>query len=58
MYKIRITGAEKASLAASWSKSHLETPWEMRLESLTVTPVYIFSFYDKTTASQFALKWI
>ena len=58
MYKIRIVGAEKATLAASWSKRHLASPWEMRLESLTATPVYIFSFDDKTTASHFALKWI
>ena len=58
MYKIRIVGAEKATLAASLSKRHLASPWEMRLESLTATPVYIFSFNDKTTASQFALKWI
>lgn len=58
MYKIRISGAEKASLAATWTKEHVSSPWDMRLESLTFSAVYIFSFNDETSASQFALKWI
>jgi len=57
MYKIKIAGAVIATDAAEWLNDQ-GYDWHMDISSLSVRPLYVFSFNDANQASHFALKWI
>jgi hypothetical protein len=57
MYKIKIAGAVIATDAAEWL-NHQGYDWRMDISSLSVRPIYTFSFNNPSQASHFALKWI
>jgi hypothetical protein len=56
MYKIKIAGAVVASSAAQWLNTQ-NYPYNLELESGSLSPVYIFGFMHESAASHFALKW-
>jgi hypothetical protein len=56
MYKIKIAGAVAASDAAEWLNTQ-NYDWQMDMGSLSVRPLYVFSFNNPDHASHFALKW-
>ena len=55
MYKIKIAGAVIATDAAEWLNDQ-GYDWHMDISSLSVRPLYVFSFNDANQASHFALK--
>ena len=56
MYKVKIAGAVVASSAAQWLNTQ-NYPYNLELESGSLSPVYIFGFMHESAASHFALKW-
>jgi hypothetical protein len=56
MYKIKIAGAVVATDAAEWLDIQ-GYDWNMDISSLSVRPLYTFSFSKADQASHFALKW-
>ena len=56
MYKIKIAGAVVATNAAEWLDNQ-GYDWQMDISSLSVRPLYTFSFGKADQASHFALRW-
>ena len=55
---ITVSGANRATLAATWCNKNLdESAWSLDFETTLFNEQYRFTFTDQKSATEFALRW-